>query len=65
LASEDSYEGWGGYHIMEIKMETLPSYLVSLEFLFLGFLLGWAIPRGKYLKALQLRVLRSLMKFFK
>lgn len=46
-------------------METLPEYLVALQLGLMGYILGWATPRGKYLKAFQLRILRSLIKWFK
>ncbi len=46
-------------------METnLPEYLVILCFGLAGFIIGWAMPRGRHLKALQLRVLKSLHNFF-
>lgn len=46
-------------------MENLPEYLVALQLGLMGFIVGWATPRGKYLKALQLRVLRSLTNWLK
>ena len=65
MASEDSHEGWGGYHLQEIKMETnLPEYLVILCFGLAGFVIGWAMPRGRRFKALQLRFLKGLHNFF-
>lgn len=46
-------------------METnLPEYLVILCFGLAGFIVGWAMPRGRHLKALQLRVLKALHNFF-
>lgn len=42
----------------------LPEYLVILCFGLAGFIVGWAMPRGRHLKALQLRVLKSLHNFF-
>lgn len=42
----------------------LPVALVMFYFAVAGFFFGWAFPRGKYLKALQLRVLRALHNFF-
>jgi len=44
---------------------SLSEYLVLTQLGFMGFLFGWAMPRGKYLKALQLRLLRWLIHFFK
>ncbi len=66
MASEDSHEGWGGYHhLQEIKMETnLPEYLVILCFGLAGFIIGWAMPRGRRFKAFQLRFLKGLHNFF-
>lgn len=43
----------------------LAEYLVTLQIGFMGFMIGWATPRGKYLKAVQLRALRWLIHFFK
>lgn len=43
----------------------LVEYLVILQLGAAGFLLGWAMPRGKYLKSVQLRVLRWMIKFFR
>jgi|TARA_E500000318_G_C3424983_1_gene158818 hypothetical protein len=46
-------------------METnLPEYLVIFYFGLTGLIVGWAMPRGRHLKALQLRVLKSLHNFF-
>jgi len=46
-------------------MDNLPEYLVTLQLALAGFIVGWAMPRGKHLKAVQLRVLRWMIKFFK
>lgn len=46
-------------------METLISFLVSSQFAIMGVLIGWTMPRGKYLKAVQLRALRTLIKWLK
>ena len=46
-------------------METnLPEYLVILCFGLAGFIIGWAMPRGRRFKALQLRFLKGLHNFF-
>ncbi len=46
-------------------METnLPQYLVILCFGLAGFIIGWAMPRGRRFKALQLRFLKGLHNFF-
>lgn len=42
----------------------LPIALVMFYFAVAGFFIGWAFPRGKYLKAFQMRVLRGLHNFF-
>ena len=44
-------------------METLIDILVSSQFAIMGVLVGWTMPRGKHLKAIQLRVLRALMRW--
>jgi|13_taG_2_1085334.scaffolds.fasta_scaffold13586_5 hypothetical protein len=46
-------------------MDDLIKYLVSLEMLFVGFLIGWFLPRGDFLKAFQRGFLSSLQRFFK
>lgn len=46
-------------------MDTLISFLVSSQFAIMGVLIGWTMPRGKYLKAVQLRVLRALMRWLR
>ena len=43
---------------------TLAPTLVALYALGLGFIVGWFFPRGRILKALQLRLLRGLHNFF-
>jgi len=48
-----------------IDMDDLIKYLVSLEMLFVGFLIGWFLPRGDFLKAFQRGFLSSLQRFFK
>jgi hypothetical protein len=45
-------------------MTDLPVQLVLFYFIIAGFFVGWAMPRGKYLKALQLRLLKGLHNFF-
>lgn len=45
-------------------MTDLPYLLVSFYFVIVGFFVGWAFPRGRYLKAFQLRVLKALHNFF-
>ena len=38
--------------------------LVSLYAFIVGFLVGWFFPRGRLLKAMQLRLLKALHNFF-
>ena len=38
--------------------------LVSLYAFIVGFLVGWFFPRGRLLKAVQLRLLKGLHNFF-
>lgn len=45
-------------------MTDLPYLLVSFYFVIVGFFVGWVMPRGKYLKAFQLRLLKALHNFF-
>ena len=45
-------------------MTELPIALVLFYFAVAGFFIGWAFPRGKYLKAFQMRVLRAVHNFF-
>jgi len=45
-------------------MTDLPVQLVLFYFAVAGFFFGWAFPRGKYLKAFQLRLLKALHNFF-
>jgi len=45
-------------------MTDLPVQLVLFYFLIAGFFVGWVMPRGKYLKAFQLRLLKGLHNFF-
>lgn len=45
-------------------MYELPSQLTIFYFLIAGFFFGWAMPRGRYLKAVQLRFLKALHNFF-
>lgn len=42
----------------------LPIALVMFYFAVAGFFIGWAFPRGKYLKAFQMRLLRAIHNFF-
>lgn len=42
----------------------LPVQLVLFYFAVAGFFAGWVFPRGKYLKAFQLRLLKALHNFF-
>lgn len=46
-------------------MDDLVTILVSLELFFVGFLVGWFLPRGDFLKAFQRGILSSLQRFFK
>lgn len=45
-------------------MQDLPITLVMFYFAIAGFFVGWVFPRGKYLKALQMRLLKALHNFF-
>jgi len=45
-------------------MLDLPDYIVVFYFSVLAFIIGWAMPRGKYLKAVQLRFFKALHNFF-
>ena len=45
-------------------MLELPDYIVVFYFAVLAFIVGWAMPRGKYLKAIQLHFLNILFNFF-
>ena len=45
-------------------MFDLPNYIVLFYFAVAAFFVGWAMPRGRYLKHLQLRVLRGIHNFF-
>jgi hypothetical protein len=58
--------GRGLHHLyQEIIMDTtLAPTLVALYALGLGFIVGWFFPRGRILKAVQLRLLRGLHNFF-
>ena len=38
--------------------------LVSLYAFIVGFIVGWFFPRGRLLKAMQLRLLKALHNFF-
>ena len=42
----------------------LPVQVVLFYFAIASFFVGWAFPRGKYLKALQLRLLKTIHNFF-
>jgi hypothetical protein len=42
----------------------LPVQVVLFYFAVAGFFVGWAFPRGKYLKAFQLRLLKMIHNFF-
>ena len=46
-------------------MDILIDIIVSSQFAIMGVLIGWTMPRGKHLKALQLRVLRTLMRWLR
>ena len=45
-------------------MLDLPDYIVVFYFAVAAFLFGWAMPRGRYLKAIQLRFFKALHNFF-
>lgn len=46
-----------------MELDLAPA-LVSLYTLILGFVVGWFFPRGRLLKAAQLRLLKGLHNFF-
>lgn len=45
-------------------MQDLPIQLVMFYFIIAGFFVGWVMPRGRLLKAAQLRLFKSLHNFF-
>jgi len=45
-------------------MEDLPALITVYYLGVLGFFLGWAMPRGRYLKLLQMKVLKAIYVFF-
>jgi hypothetical protein len=45
-------------------MLDLPDYIIVFYFAVASFLFGWAMPRGRYLKALQLRFFKAIHNFF-
>ena len=45
-------------------MLDLPDYIIVFYFAVASFIFGWAMPRGRYLKALQLRFFKALHNFF-
>jgi hypothetical protein len=46
-------------------METnLAPILVTVYASVVAFIAGWAMPRGKYLKAIQLRLIKGVHNFF-
>lgn len=45
-------------------MTELPIIIVMFYLFTAGFLIGWAFPRGKLLKSVQLRILKALHNFF-
>ena len=45
-------------------MLELPDYIIVFYFAVVAFIVGWAMPRGRYLKALQLRFLKAIHNFF-
>ena len=45
-------------------MNDLPALITVYYLGILGFLLGWAMPRGKYLKLIQRKLLKALYNFF-
>ena len=45
-------------------MLELPDYVVVFYFAVLAFFFGWTMPRGKYLKAIQLRFFKAIHNFF-
>ena len=45
-------------------MLDLPDYIIVFYFAVASFVFGWAMPRGRYLKALQLRFFKAIHNFF-
>ena len=45
-------------------MLELPDYIVVFYFGVISFLFGWSMPRGRYLKAAQLRLFKAIHNFF-
>lgn len=45
-------------------MLDLPDYIIVFYFAVASFIFGWAMPRGRYLKALQLRFFKAIHNFF-
>ena len=45
-------------------MLDLPDYIIVFYFAVAAFFFGWAMPRGRYLKALQLRFFKAIHNFF-
>ena len=45
-------------------MLDLPDYIIVFYFAVASFFFGWAMPRGRYLKALQLRFFKAIHNFF-
>ena len=45
-------------------MQDLPALITVYYLGILGFLLGWAMPRGKYLKLIQKKFLKGIYNFF-
>ena len=45
-------------------MLDLPDYIIVFYFAVASFVFGLAMPRGRYLKALQLRFFKALHNFF-
>jgi len=42
----------------------LAEIITTYYFLALGFVIGWIMPRGRHLKAVQLKILKALHNFF-
>jgi hypothetical protein len=56
--------GRGLHHLyQEIIMEIAPLLVVVYAGI-AGLVLGWAMPRGRFLKAAQLRLFKGLHNFF-
>lgn len=45
-------------------MLDFPDYIIVFYFAVAAFFFGWAMPRGRYLKTLQLRLFKAIHNFF-